>query len=263
MIKNLLIIGDSYCAKRTEEDPHSWVNLIRDSTGYNIYGKGIHGRGWWQQQCWYDNNIATLPNPTETAVIWCHTSAYRLPCETDASITPWVLQIDDHYDSTNDIRPRFDPDGKLFKTAKEFYTSPLFVEEFYAWAMVAWWKQLSIELLPYNKVIHLFGFFDNLITDNNRLELLAKNSVVVTNPSLLWISRSEESSFVGGSRDDRANHLNIHNNAQLSKFLVDTLNNTPPRTTREINNLDQWELVKNKPNQPSDGSFFKQFKWFK
>lgn len=263
-MKNLLVIGDSFCLHRGERFPTSWITLLEQSTGCKVYGAGLDGRGWWQQNRWYKNNVNQLPDPKETAVIWCHTSAHRLPCDNDARVNPWVLSISDHNDPSNDIVPSIDPDGRLFRIARDFYSSPLYVEDFYAWAMVAWWKQLAIDLSSYKKVIHLFGFYDLGIGDKDRLNLLNTNSIVIDNPTLGALSRADTLSFNGGVGDQRINHFSDHNNAQLAKFLKETLDTTLPNSVKQITDLSQWEFEDRffnfKNRAFAYGSFIKDFK---
>lgn len=247
-MKNLIIIGDSFCRQRGKEYPTSWVTQLGQQLDCKVYGAGLSGRGWWQQQEWFDLNLKSLPPPLESAVIWCHTSAYRLPCESDASVNPWVVRINDHTDPSNDITSKFDPDGKLFYLARDFYQSPLFVDKFYAWAMKAWWKELAVTLAPYKKVIHMFGFFDYNVTDIDRLALLAPNSVIVTSPSLGGLSTCDLKDFVGGVGDTRINHFNQHNNYQLSLFLKNALQNAKLNSTVEIDNLANWKF-ETKPSE--------------
>lgn len=241
-MKNLIVIGDSFCRQRGIEYPTSWVTQLGQQLDCKIYGEGLPGRGWWQQQEWFDLNLHKLPQPNDTAVIWCHTSAYRIPCESDASVNPWVVRIDDHMDPSNDITSNFDPDGKLFYLARDFYQSPLFVDKFYTWAMKAWWKELAVTLAPYKKVIHMFGFFDYNVTDIDRLALLAPNSVIVTSPSLGGLSTCDFKNFVGGVGDTRINHLNDHNNLQLALFLKNVLCNARLNSTVKVDNLNDWKF---------------------
>jgi len=260
-MKNLIVIGDSFCLYRGDKYPNSWVTQLGSSMDCKVYGEGLDGRSWWKQQEWFDNNSKTLPDPEQTAVVWCHTSAYRLPCETDAQVNPWVVKINDHNDPSNDIKSRHDPDGKLFYLAKEFYQSSLFVDKFYAWAMTAWWKELAQTLSPYKKVVHLFGFYDHNVTDGDRLSLLAPNSVVVTNPSLGAVSKCDLKDFAGGVGDSRINHLNDHNNQQLARFLKNVLCNVVTNSTVEIDNLSDWQF-ENTPAERSQVLRFKSYGTF-
>lgn len=234
-MKNLIVIGDSFCLARGPEFPNSWVTQLGQSTNCKVYGTGIYGRSWWKQHEWFSLNSEDLPDPKETAVIWCHTSAHRLPCETEAEINPWVVR-----GRKEDLSRFNNSDPELFKLARDFYQSPLYVEKFYVWAMTAWWKELAITLATYKKVIHLFGFHDYGMSDSDRLTLVASNSVVVTAPSLGSLSKCDSKDFVNGHSDTRQNHLNEHNNHQLAVFIKNTLDNTDTNTTVEINDLDQW-----------------------
>jgi hypothetical protein len=258
-MKNLLVIGDSFCLHRGEQFPTSWVTQLGKLTGCNVYGAGIDGRGWWQQHRWYTENIKHLPAPADTAVVWVHTSPHRLPCDNDAKVTVKVLDIKDHTDPKENS-----PHGKLLNLAKEFYSSPLYVEEFYTWAIVAWWKQLAIDLSSYKKVIHLFGFYDLGISDKDRLNLLNTNSIVIDNPTLGALSRADTLSFNGGVGDQRINHFSDHNNAQLAKFLKETLDTTLPNSVKQITDLSQWEFEDRffnfKNRAFAYGSFIKDFK---
>lgn len=236
-MSNLLIIGDSFCESRA---PESWCYQLGEMTNSMVHGKGLPGQSWWQQYKWFNDHLTSFPDPSETTIIWCHTSAHRLPHSGNAHINPYVLLID-QTDPSNEIDAKTDPTGKLFQLAKEFYSSDLYVEEFYAWSMVAWWKELSKVLLPYKKVIHIFGFSDVGISDSDRLNLLSSNSVVVTSPSLSKLSFCENKSFIGGYDKGRHNHFNAHNNTQLAKFLMYAMQ-LPNRSVTTVNNINDWQL---------------------
>jgi hypothetical protein len=241
-IKNIIVIGDSFCASRPPWFPASWVSQLGQLTGCEIYGVGLGGRSWWKQQEWFDNNQKSLPDPNETAVVWCHTSAHRIPCASDAKINPWVVEITDHKDPTNDIQKDIDPNGKLFRLAKEFYLSDLYVEKFYAWAMQAWWQELALKLKPYRLALHFFAFNDLGIDYDDRLELLSDNSIVVVEPTLSAISKAEDYDFAGGAGDTRLNHFNAHNNLKLAEFVANTLQTVAGNSIVSVNNLSEWKL---------------------
>ena len=234
-MKNLIVIGDSFCVHRDPAYPNSWVSQLGRMTNCKVYGAGFAGRSWWKQHKWFNLNLKDLPAPKETGVVWCHTSAHRLPCDNETQINPWVVR------GNKEDLSKF-KDSTLLKLARDFYQSPLYVEKFYTWAMAAWWRELAMTLSPYKKVIHLFGFHDYGMADSNRLALVASNSVVVMTPSLGSLSKCDSKDFHYGHGDTRMNHLNEHNNHQLAVFVKNTLDNADTNTTVEIDNLDQWKF---------------------
>ena len=133
---------------------------------------------------------------------------------------------------------------------KIFFTSNLFVDDFYASVFYSWLAELPELTRKYKKVIHLFGFESRLNNLPDKFtsrfyvgKLLTDNAVVVTTPLVsLTLAEGEKNVFGGPDiGNGRANHFNAHNNQQLYQEIVHIIENVPGGTFYDLN-LDHWDL---------------------
>jgi hypothetical protein len=239
-VDELLIVGDSFCVNRTS--PASWVNILKNLYPKSkITGKGFSGQSYWHQRRWFLENFSK--NPENTSIIFCHTSALRLPCFRDVPITPWVLSIDDPSSKSNELL-NYDEDNRIYNLARSFYSSELYDERFYIWTNEKWYHELSTLTKNFSKVIHLFGFDFK----EDKKPMLQKNSILCTtllrslSVAELGCNESMPLSMVFGGPDPRVNHFNSHNNIQLALFLKNVLDDTKLGSIVKIKNLSEWDL---------------------
>jgi len=248
MAERLIIIGDSYCAGR---GPASWVSMLRDD--YKVYASGVGGTGWWTHWQNYRNvknyilKKEGALNKSNTSIVWIHSSCYRLPNTINLPITPAVGVVKSGRQEHAGVN-KLDPSHtQLLDDAFVFYNSNLFDPNFYEFTELAWWSELSMMLKSYKKVVHLFGI-QNVHFDYNVHRLLTDNSMVVNTP-LVNLSNAELPVFNGGTGDgengvfdQRENHFNEHNNRELSKFILDLLENGTTNIRYDID-YSTWDLV--------------------
>jgi hypothetical protein len=231
----LAIVGDSFCSDR--DQPTDWPLILSSMLGVPLVGAGYPGRSWWTTRNWILQNKSTLDQ--NTLLIVCHTQHGRLPALNNIGINPGLLQFSK--DDYNNHLKSIDPDGKLLQLVKDFYTSDLYVDEFYKWTFEAWVKELDECAPDFFKVIHIPCFSMKGSPCFNNL----KNSIVAT-PSLTTSLREVSVKEVGQSvigYDSRRNHLNDHNNQMLAQALCNIINNNSNKQVFEFDNMEKWDFT--------------------
>lgn len=237
MSKRLVIVGDSFCADRkTETD---WPIKLAAMLNIQLKGEGFGGRAWWTTRSWIYNNIELLDK--DTILIVCHTNAERLPNRQHYPINAGILHSEVS-SPTNDLR-NVDPNGELFKLAKSFYLSDLYIPEFYDWAMNAWGQELHNLAPRVQKLIHIPGpgplpMFQNYHVNSILIE------PEIQYPTLFDLSMKELKNnlkkFYGP--DARHNHLSEHNNIKLAEALYAVIQSPVTNGTMHFNNLEYWSF---------------------
>ena len=241
MDKRLVIVGDSFCADR--KIGTDWPIKLGHMLGILLDGEGFGGRPWWTTRSWIYNNIESMDK--NTILIVCHTAASRLPSLKHHPISTGILHSSVN-DPSNDLR-KVDPNGELFKLAKDFYLSDLYVADFYDWAMAAWLQELNELSLRVHKLIHLPGpaaiqSFKNYHSNSIRIEPSLEYKALA-NLSMKELQPGDRK-FIGP--DARHNHLNEHNNIKLAEALYAIINSdsdTPNPV--HFNNLAEWSFPGN------------------
>lgn len=156
-VKDILIIGDSFCSNRTKK--YSWPqvllsNLIEKEYDSKIIprGKGFSGGAWWAYR---KVLLEELKIHVPKVLIICHTEPFRLPNDRDYGInfTSVETQVID-IDNKNYKMP------KEVAVASELYYKHLFSFDFYNWSVSKWFEELDqvCENYGIEKVIHFYCF---------------------------------------------------------------------------------------------------------
>jgi len=236
MYTKLVIVGDSFCADRNE--PSDWPVILANMLKLKLEGQGLPGRSWWSTRSWLRANTRLLDK--NALLIVCHTESSRLPAINDIGINAGLLRVSP--DDVNNHLKSIDPKGRLHKLVNDFYTSELYVDEFYKWANDAWMRELDMMAANIGKTIHIPCF------DHQQFEALnnLKHSVVAipnSKESLRMLSEKEIGSMKYMGYDSRHNHLTAHNNQQLANALYSIIRSTISVGVAEFNNLDQWDFT--------------------
>ena len=184
MNKKLLVIGDSFCARRSRED--DWPVALANMLNLELTGIGIPGGSWWFIRKKFLELVNTDDFVNSELVIFCHTEPHRI-IGTDTTLN--------HHSDENQHICRI-------------YYSYLQNEEFNHWACKQWFSELNT-LVKNQKVIHL----QNFRATDNYFSIL--DSIKLSSPCLTDISMQEvgaENSGVLISDHDRRNHFNTQTN---------------------------------------------------
>lgn len=236
MFSKLVIVGDSFCADRSEIQ--DWPIILAKLLNLKLEGQGLSGRSWWSTRKWLTENSKLLDN--DTLLIICHTEFSRLPAANDIGINTGLLSVDKN--NVNNHLKSIDPAGTLLQLVKDFYVSDLYVDDFYKWALNAWISELDSMAVNVSKTIHIpsFGHRDFDAFKN------MKNSIVAipnATQSLRELSMKEIGNKHYFGYDSRRNHLKDHNNYQLAKALHKIVQSNAESGFVEFDNLDSWDFT--------------------
>ena len=233
---SLVIVGDSFCADRNE--PGDWPMILANMLDLKLQGHGFPGRSWWSTRNWLKANAHLIDK--NSVLIVCHTESSRLPAINDIGINAGLLRVS--VDDVNNHLKSVDPNGRLHKLVNDFYTSELYVDDFYHWANNAWMQELDAMSANIGKTIHVPSFGHQEFDALHNL----KNSIVAipsSDKSLRRLSMKEIGDKHYFGYDSRRNHLNAHNNHQLANALYSIINSNISVGVAEFNNLDQWDFT--------------------
>lgn len=221
MQRKIFVIGDSYCHRRSIDS--DWPVVLSSLLDAKLEGKGFPGQSFWHQRRWMLKNLDTVQS--SDIILICHTDTARLPCTSDFSIFPKLLNMNtsDAVISLSNLREPSKSQSehfeKLHQLIIDFYKSELFVIDFYEYAWRMWLSELT-GLTKHAKVFHL-AFNDLVLAELKKSNVHGK----VVTPALYRLSNREKSSWTGNAPDSRRNHLSDENNIILANELFRLITN--------------------------------------
>jgi len=206
MKKNIIIIGDSFCAS-----PEGWPLKLAKQLKLNLINFGDSGAHWWSQRNFLYNNVSLSDKQNAEVIIFVHSSMDRIP-----SLNNRIKGMER------------DKSGTELETAVSLYYKHIYDETFLSWVQDKWFDEINTEYTN-GKIIHLHSFPSSI----DKINLL--NGMNVT-PDLLSLSLAE----VGASSPndiplETLNHLNDYNNEELASQLTQFINNYQPSSVVELN----------------------------
>lgn len=213
-IKDLLIIGDSFCSDRTKK--YSWPQVLAAEllgTKYDSHipprGKGFSGGSWWAYR---KILIEELKIHVPKVLIICHTEPFRLPNDNDYGLN--------FASSNTQSNINFKIPLEIQKTA-ELYYKHLFSFEFYTWAALKWFEEIDQLCNIYNieKVIHFYCF------DGEYTNYTFKTGVTIDPPLIEY--KEEPRIKIWKFKSSKANHFTPEGNTLFGKKLAEIVTNYP------------------------------------
>lgn len=195
-MKNIIIVGDSFCASST-----GWPGLLAQKLNLNLISHGQGGQPWWNAKKFLDVVDQSTINYAEY-MIFVHTNADRIPTSNTK------IGLVDH--SVNS--------GTEIENAIQLHYKYIHDAEFLNWAQKQWFRDIG-HRWAHKKLVHLHSFPWSL----QHADLLTGLNITT---NLCSISLNE----LGAEKltlfnDQRNNHLNDHNNAELADQLAQLLEN--------------------------------------
>lgn len=188
-MKNLCVIGDSFCAHR--DDDYDWPKQLANLLHLNLIGHGCSGESWWSVRKKFMEIYQSKEFDSTEIFIFCHTDCHR-PIGISSEVTSTEVP----------------------ESVKKIYLNYFFNVDFDHWACLQWFKELN-ELLKDKKVIHIQNFHST----NEFFNTL--NGTKFIRPVLLDLSL-KKSSIDSFLKDHRHNHFSKDENIKLANFLFKT-----------------------------------------
>jgi len=210
MKKNLIVVGDSFCASND-----GWPQQLADTLGLNLICYGRGGESWWAVRKFLATLTADQINATQT-IVFVHTNAERIPTDNSKLVT---------FDYQN---PNLKDQEEL---AVHLYYKHVFNPEFMFWAQQQWFAEIE-QQWKNKQVLHLHSF--PWTTQH-------KFSATTVLPSLCALSLNELGAETFSLINDvRPNHLNRYNNGILAHQLSEIIaSNTVGTVTLKVEEFQQ------------------------
>jgi len=229
--EKLCIIGDSFCAHRTNLET-DWPcilskKLYPDEIEIPL-GKGFQGASWWSaRKLLYKFKDENVFDNVDT-IILLHTEPYRIPSEHHYPLNSNSVIRYSQKQFAKTQRRAVPPQVLL---AANYFYKYLELEEFQMWAMDSWCKELDEFLVRFDskKILHLFCF--SLYNDYR-----FKTGVTVKTP-LYTIAKDNIKKEHSLQEDDEIirNHFTIKQNFFLANQLYALIDNYTTNRIIELN----------------------------
>ena len=220
--KYIAFVGDSFCASYSDvakndinqrfqkQTPYSYTTTVANHYGYEVLPYGFSGKSWWYSWYKFEQDCLGELNQIE-AIVFCHTNCERINS------------------TTHDYLPQmcgnnFPNYSKELNQASESYFKYIEDPAFNNWAQQQYFKMLA-EKYSNIKTIHLHCF-----DGTDKWSNLLPGVVFTTTLSQVSIGEitGSEQEIIQSFTDNRANHLNKHNNKSLAKVIINALDNYTP-----------------------------------
>lgn len=229
-INDVLILGDSFCNKRKNDNHWPWI-ISNSLTGKadTTRGQGFSGASWWSVR---KALLKELNESVPKILIICHTEYNRIPNDLDFGLN--VASAD--YDCKNFGKTQYlyasDPSNsnnnlyiKNIPEAALMYYKYLISEDFNLWARNKWFEELDSICVSYKieKILHIHCF-QNYIP-NHLQTMYDKNPYVFKAGSTLNESLYEISDEKNSTSEPVYNHFTAENNKKIAESILSYITN--------------------------------------
>ena len=202
-LKNIIVVGDSFCSSSA-----GWPGRLAQHLNLSLINHGQGGQPWWNVRNFLKNiNEETLAN-TEV-MIFAHTNAERIPTNNTQ------LGLIDH-----SAKPTTEID-----TAIQLYYKYIHEPEFLNWAQQQWFLEIN-QRWGHKKIVHLHSFPWSVDYGKSLSGLNIVTNLCSISLNELGVDKFEL------FNDQRANHLNDHNNTELACQLSMLIQNYTQQTVQ-------------------------------
>lgn len=205
MTKSILVVGDSFCAERTNSS--DWPLALATHLNMNLLGFGLKGESWWFIRKKFLELYNSIQVDDIELIVFCHTEPHRI-----IGTEQTIQHIDEHR-----------------KTVKHYLTH-LQNTEFNDWVCTQWFRELN-RMLAHKKVIHIQNF------DSTKNYFNELKGLKLVSPTLSEISQREFGSAFNDvlKNDTRRNHFNQATNIKFGKLLANVYkNNTNSWSNKDL-----------------------------
>lgn len=229
-INDILILGDSFCNKRANENHWPWIisNTLTGKTD-TTRGQGFSGASWWSVR---KALFKELKQSVPKIIIFCHTEYNRIPNDFDFGINIASAEYDcKNFDKTKYLYasdPTHINNNLYIKNIPEAalsYYKYLVSEDFNFWSRNKWFEELDsiCENYSIEKIIHIHCF-QNYIPGHLQ-QTYNKNLYVFRTGCTLDESLYEISDEKNSRNNSLYNHFTSENNKKLAKSILSHIKN--------------------------------------
>jgi hypothetical protein len=201
-VKNLIVVGDSFCSWPGIKDIEGgWPQTLADNLELNLICYGGSGQSWWAARNFLINLAPTVIEDAEF-IVFAHTYGGRIP-----TLNSDVGMVDKSKSPTSEI-----------ETALHLYYKYINDQNFLDWAQEQWLQEIKREY-GHKKLCHLHCFpwtikHSHLLSGIN----------ITTNLTALSLNEIDSKEFQLYD-DVRNNHFSFYNNTQLALQIAEFYNN--------------------------------------
>ena len=195
-MKNIIIVGDSFCASSA-----GWPSILAQRLNLKLINHGKGGQPWWNVRNFLNSIDEEIPIDAEV-MVFVHTDAGRIPTRNTQ------LGLINHRD---------DPKTEIEK-AIQLYYKYIHEPEFLIWAQQQWFLEIR-KRWGHKKLIHLHSFPWSLDYSKSLHGLNILTNLCSISLNELGIDKFEL------FNDQRLNHLNDRNNNELACQLSTLIQN--------------------------------------
>jgi hypothetical protein len=189
----LTVVGDSFCS-----NAFGWPQQLADLLGLELNCWGQGGAAWWTVR----DYLQKQPDQARSSqvIVFVHTNADRLP-----TLDHSLVSFNHAAEPTTEA-----------ETAVKLYYKYIHNPEFLAWAQAAWFEEIS-KNYSCPVVVHLHSFPWSVDLPKSGINVTTCLAAL----SLNELGKTEFDLFA----DNRPNHFNSHNNAELAQQLFALVTN--------------------------------------
>jgi hypothetical protein len=191
MKKNIIIVGDSFCAS-----PTGWPSTLATALDLTLISHGQGGQSWWNVKKFIETIDKLVIEQTEV-IVFVHTNADRIPTHNTQ-----IGLINHSARPTTDI-----------EIAVQLYYKYIHDPEFLNWAQCQWFLEIN-QRWGHKKIVHLHSFPWSIENGKSLAGLNISTNLCSISLNELGIDKFEL------FNDLRANHLSEHNNNELAMQLA-------------------------------------------
>jgi hypothetical protein len=212
----IAFIGDSYCATyastktlhQQQSDLPTYTTIISDHYRHAVARFGFSGKSWWYSWAKFCEYWQDKLDQIEY-IIFTHTDSDRINNST--------------HDEVPHLHESFSATSKMREVGKNYFKY-LHDADFNKWSQQQYFKLLK-EKFDKIKTVHLHCYSATIPYSH-----LLPGVVFTTPLATITVGeiRGSKKTIITAMRDNRANHLNSHNNQALAKAIIQALDNYTP-----------------------------------
>lgn len=215
--KDILIVGDSFCADRLEAD--SWPQVLTCKLTNSTFkenrlprGRGYPGASWWAPR---KKLLEELNVKVPKVLLICHTEPFRIPHDKNLGLNTKSVFSDALYVPQDEEHP-----GDEFLDAAKKYFMYIFSSDFHQWTYSQWLEEVDDIIAKYKieKSLHFYCF------EGPYNSKIFKSGLTINYPLANY-----QNYPVWQTRHKLLNHFTVNDNLKFADSVYNLIVNYPGR----------------------------------